>query len=186
LGGDCCVTALHVSVAGTIQGSTCGGPHSPSGDSPCIGGKPYAFIYVDAPAGTQLVVSASTGVSIEAFVGCTPEPGKWDTCTYGLDMSAMTLTPNVAARLFVVEHADMDCGDFTFHAASAGSATEAEAGTGATSDAGGLPCPTDVSPGVPCLDPPDLICPLVGTLGCECIFNADASAATWLCKPGKQ
>jgi hypothetical protein len=131
------------------------------------------------------VVSASTDVSIEAFVGCMAEPGKWDTCTYGLDTSAKSLTPDVAARLFLVEHVDVDCGDFTFHAASAGSATEAEAGTGATSDAGVEPCPTDVSPGVPCLASPDLICPLVGTLGCECLFNAEASAATWLCKQGK-
>jgi hypothetical protein len=181
LGGDCCATALHVSVGGTVQGSTCGGPISPGGDSPCIGGRPYAFIYVDAPAGTQLVVSASTGVSIEAFVGCTPQPGKWDTCTYGLDTNAVALTPNLAARLFVVEHADVDCGDFTFHAV-AGPATEAGAGTGATSDAG-EPCPSDVRPGEPCLSSSWLVCPFAGTLGCQCITgNGPGGAATWQCK----
>jgi hypothetical protein len=180
LGGDCCATALHVSVGGTLQGSTCGGPLAPSGDSPCIGGRPYAFIYVDAPAETQLVVSASTGVSIEAFVGCAAAPGKWESCTYGLDTNAVALTPNLAARLFVVEHVDEDCGDFTFHAV-AGPATEAGAGTGATSDAG-EPCPSDVRPGEPCLSSSTLICPFAGTLGCQCISaTGPGNAATWQC-----
>jgi hypothetical protein len=80
-------------------------------------GSPDAYIYVDAPAGTQLEVSASTGVSIFAFVDCTAR--KWDVCTFGLATNAVPLAPpDAAARLFAVEHVDVDCGDFTFHAAA--------------------------------------------------------------------
>lgn len=139
LGGGCCSSALHVSVGGTVHGSTCGGPPSPSGTDFCVGGHPDAYIYVDAPAGTQLEVSASTGVSIVVFPDCTPAAAKQEECLYGLGSNATAgfVVSDVAARLFLVEHQDVDCGDFTFHAGSAGSATEAEAGTGATSDAGG-------------------------------------------------
>jgi hypothetical protein len=116
-GSDCCAGALHVSVGGTVQGSTCGGPRSAPGSSLCGGGSPVAYIYVDAPAGTQIEVSASTGVSIFSFVDCTV--AKWDVCTYGLATTATPLSPpNVADRLFALEHVDVDCGDFMFHAAA--------------------------------------------------------------------
>jgi hypothetical protein len=99
-----------------VQGSTCGGPLYLA-STPCTEGHPNTYIYVDAPAGTRLEVSTSSGVSIVAFTDCT---AAWaDSCTFGLDTMAKALDPSDgAARLFLVEHVDVDCGDFTFHAAA--------------------------------------------------------------------
>jgi hypothetical protein len=104
---DRCATAVHVALGSSVSGTTCGGVHV--GSSLCQeGSNPDAFIYVDAPDGTALHLTASPGLSILAYPTCQSDRSLQ--CTF----SAATFDPTDArGRLFAVERIDTTCGVFT-------------------------------------------------------------------------
>jgi hypothetical protein len=79
------------------------------GSSPCQEpGHPDVFVYVDAPDGVALELTASPGVSLLAFPTC--ESDETLQCTF----ASPTFDPtDVRTRLFGVERVDTFCGDFT-------------------------------------------------------------------------
>jgi hypothetical protein len=110
---DHCAGAVHVPLGGTVSGTTCAGA-THVGETPCQSpGNPDVFIYVDAPDGTALTLTASPGVSIMAFATC--ESAMSLQCTF----AQATFEPtDTRERLFAVERADTQCGPYTFGAAT--------------------------------------------------------------------
>jgi hypothetical protein len=103
---DHCAGAIHLLLGSEVKGNTCGGVQV--GESPCQEpGHPDVFIYVDAPAGTQLHLTASPGVSLLGFSTC--QSAQTSTCTF----SSPVFDPPAGLLLFGVEHVDTCCGDFT-------------------------------------------------------------------------
>lgn len=107
-----CAGAVHVSVGGTVHGTTCGGTQV--GDSICQEPKhPDAFLYVDAPPGTGVQVTASAGVSVLAFSTC--ESTLTSECMFGSPQAnGGTFAPSdPSVRVFGLEREDVTCGDYT-------------------------------------------------------------------------
>lgn len=103
-GADQCATALHVAPGGSVKGTTCG--LRSVGASPCQVGHPDAFVFVDAPPGTTLRLTASPAVSIMAFATCT---SGWPAqCQFATSV----MGPIAGYSLFAVERVDTCCGDF--------------------------------------------------------------------------
>jgi hypothetical protein len=102
-----CAGALRLELGGTVQGSTCGGKSV--GESPCQEPQhPDVFVYVDAPDGMPLALTASPGVSLLAFSTCESDQ------TFECSFQSPTFDPSdVRVRLFGVERVDTYCGDFT-------------------------------------------------------------------------
>jgi hypothetical protein len=103
---DHCAGAIHLALGSTVSGTTCGGAQY--GESPCQEpGHPDVFIYVDAPQGSPIELSASPGVSLLAFPTC--QSDQTSQCTF----SAPVFRPDPQYLLFAVERVDTCCGEFT-------------------------------------------------------------------------
>jgi hypothetical protein len=113
--GLTCTDPIHVSIGGTINGSTCGGTYRPENTAPCVYDSPVAYLYVDAPAGAAFSINSPMPLFVSFFTGCDDNGS--------INCGGTPFTPTVAnLHLFTVQFGSPQtnpnadggiCGDFT-------------------------------------------------------------------------
>lgn len=120
--GLTCSDPIHVSIGGTINGSTCAGTYRPDPGSPCDYNSPSVYFYVEAPSGTAFSINSPSLDSTMSLI----VSGYYDACTDAVspNCGGTPFAPTVTnLRLFTVQfgpptqmNANPDagvCGDFT-------------------------------------------------------------------------